>query len=38
MNYLPAMTDFAENKDELEIVSFLEDLVFSSINSTKKIK
>jgi AcrR family transcriptional regulator len=31
MNHLPALTDFAENKDESEIVRFLEDLVFSSI-------
>jgi hypothetical protein len=26
MNNLPALTDFAENKDEAEIVRFLEDL------------
>lgn len=32
MNNLPLLTDFSENKDELKIVSFLEDLVFSSIN------
>ena len=31
MNHLPALTDFAENKDEAEIVRFLEDLLFSSI-------
>jgi AcrR family transcriptional regulator len=31
MNHLPALTDFVENKDEAEIVRFLEDLVFSSI-------
>jgi AcrR family transcriptional regulator len=31
MKYLPALTDFGNNKDELEIVSFLSDLVFSSI-------
>jgi len=31
MNNLPSLTDFGQNKDELEIVSFLEDLVFSSI-------
>ena len=31
MNHLPALTDFAEDKDESEIVRFLEDLVFSSI-------
>lgn len=31
MNNLPSLTDFAENKDEAEIVRFLEDLVFSSI-------
>jgi hypothetical protein len=30
MNHLPALTDFAENKDESEIVRFLEDLLFSS--------
>jgi AcrR family transcriptional regulator len=31
MKNLPALTDFAENKDEAKIVMFLEDLVFSSI-------
>lgn len=31
MNNLPSLTDFGENKDELEIVTFLEDLVFSCI-------
>jgi len=31
MKYLPALTDFGNNKDELAIVSFLSDLVFSSI-------
>jgi len=31
MNHLPSLTDFAENKDEAEIVRFLEDLVFSSL-------
>ena len=32
MKNLPALTDFGENKDEAEIVRFLEDLVFASIN------
>ncbi len=31
MNNLPSLTDFGSNKDEAEIVRFLEDLVFSSI-------
>lgn len=31
MNYLPSLTDFGDDKDELKIVAFLEDLVFSSI-------
>lgn len=31
MNNLPSLTDFGKNKDESKIVSFLEDLVFSSI-------
>lgn len=31
MNNLPSLTDFGGTKDELEIVAFLEDLVFSSI-------
>ncbi|MDD1624821.1 MAG: TetR/AcrR family transcriptional regulator [Methylococcaceae bacterium] len=31
MKNLPSLTDFAENKDEAEIVRFLEDLVFSSL-------
>ncbi|MEZ5046014.1 MAG: TetR/AcrR family transcriptional regulator [Chitinophagaceae bacterium] len=32
MNNLPSLTDFAENKEESEIVSFLNDLVFTSLN------
>ena len=32
MNNLPSLTDFGQNKDEAEIVKFLENLVFSSIN------
>ena len=31
MNNLPSLTDFGKDKDESKIVSFLEDLVFSSI-------
>lgn len=31
MNNLPSLTDFGHNKDERKIVSFLEDLVFSSL-------
>ncbi|RFC39036.1 MAG: transcriptional regulator, TetR family [Candidatus Nitrotoga sp. CP45] len=31
MNNLPSLTDFGKNKDEAEIVRFLEDLVFSSL-------
>ncbi len=31
MNNLPALTDFGKDKDESQIVLFLEDLVFSSI-------
>jgi hypothetical protein len=34
MNHFPSLTDFAENKDEAEIVRFLEDLVFSSLKKT----
>ncbi|MCK5120653.1 MAG: TetR/AcrR family transcriptional regulator [Methylococcales bacterium] len=34
MNNLPSLTDFGGNKDDLEIVSFLEDLVFSTIDRT----
>jgi len=34
MNHLPSLTEFAENKDEAEIVRFLEDLVFSSLKKT----
>jgi len=33
MNNLPSLTDFGKNKDDAEIVLFLENLVFSSINS-----
>jgi AcrR family transcriptional regulator len=31
MNNLPSLTDFGKNKDETKIISFLDDLVFSSI-------
>jgi len=34
MKNLPSLTDFVDNKDEAEIVRFLEDLVFSSIKKT----
>jgi len=32
MIHLPLLTDFGENKNEAEIIAFLEDLVFSKIN------
>ncbi|MFV5690322.1 TetR/AcrR family transcriptional regulator [Flavobacterium sp. ZT3R25] len=32
MNNLPSLTDFGKNKDEAKIISFLDDLVFFSIN------
>jgi len=32
MIHLPLLTDFGENKNEVEIIAFLEDLVFSKIN------
>lgn len=31
MNNLPSLTDFANSKDESEIINYLEDLVFNSI-------
>lgn len=31
MNHLPSLTDFGKNKEESEIISFLNDLVFSSL-------
>jgi AcrR family transcriptional regulator len=34
MKNLPSLTDFADNKDEADIVRFLEDLVFSSLKKT----
>ncbi len=34
MVHLPLLTDFGENKNEVEIVAFLEDLVFSSIHKS----
>ncbi|MCK5479219.1 MAG: TetR/AcrR family transcriptional regulator [Methylococcales bacterium] len=34
MKNLPSLTDFGGNKDELEIIYFLEDLVFSTIHRT----
>jgi AcrR family transcriptional regulator len=33
MNNLPSLTDFGNNKDEAEIVRFLEGLVFNSLHS-----
>jgi len=33
MNHLPALTDFGKNKNEADIIRFLEDLVFSSLHS-----
>jgi AcrR family transcriptional regulator len=33
MYNLPSLTDFGKNKEESEIISFLNDLVFSSLNS-----
>jgi AcrR family transcriptional regulator len=35
MNNLPSLTDFGETKEENEIIEFLNDLVFSSINKAK---
>lgn len=35
MHNLPSLTDFGKNKDESEIVLFLEDLAFSSLNSAR---
>jgi AcrR family transcriptional regulator len=32
MVHLPLLTDFSENKNEADIIAFLEDLVFSRIN------
>lgn len=34
MNNLPSLTDFGKNKEETEVVSFLNDLVFSSIKNS----
>lgn len=31
MNHLPSLTDFGKTKEETEIISFLNDLVFSSV-------
>ncbi len=31
MNHLPSLTDFGKNKEDREIISFLNDLVFSSL-------
>ncbi len=36
MNNLPSLTDFGKDKDELKIVLFLEELVFSSIKNATK--
>ncbi len=36
MKNLPSLTDFAQTKKETDISNFLENLVFSSINNTKK--
>lgn len=34
MNNLPSLTDFGKNKEETEVVTFLNDLVFSSIKNS----
>ena len=36
MNNLPSLTDFSKQKDESEIVSFLTEMVFSSIHINQK--
>ncbi len=36
MNNLPSLTDFGKNKEETEVVAFLNDLVFSSIKQDRK--
>ncbi|WP_241674690.1 TetR/AcrR family transcriptional regulator [Candidatus Methylobacter oryzae] len=36
MNNLPSLTDFGRSKDESEIVNFIENLVFSSLNRPAK--
>lgn len=38
MNNLPSLTDFGQQKDELKIVAFLEDLVFSCIKESEKTR
>lgn len=32
MNHLPSLTDFGKTKEESEVISFLSDLVFASLN------
>jgi len=34
MNHLPSLTDFSKNKEENEIISFLNDLVFKSLKKS----
>ena len=34
MNNLPSLTDFGNKKEESEIISFLNDLVFASLNKS----
>jgi AcrR family transcriptional regulator len=36
MVHLPLLTDFGENKNEDEIIAFLEDLVFSSLENNRQ--
>lgn len=36
MNNLPSLTDFGKNKEESEIISFLNDLVFASLKKNEK--
>jgi hypothetical protein len=38
MNNLPSLTDFGDHKDELNIVAFLEDLVFSCIKRSEQTR
>lgn len=36
-NHLPSLTDFANDKEETQIISFLNDLVFSSLKKSQEV-
>jgi hypothetical protein len=38
MQHLPSLTDFGKNKNEDDIIRFLEQMVFGALDSQAKVK